>query len=221
MNVCLAILWKDLMVELRSRDRVIAMALFALLSVIVFWFALPDEGPQAVRRLAPGVLWVASLFAALLGINRSFAMELENETLEALALAPVDRGYVFLGKALANWLLLAIVQCITLFFLAIAYNLKLWHEIPALLLVVAAGSLGLASLGTLFAAIAVRTHFREVMLPLLSLPLMIPILLAAVAATDAIVAGDPFPTRPLRLIAVTDAVYLIVSFVTFEYVLDD
>ena len=221
MNTLLAILWKDLVSEWRSRDRVVAMALFSFLVVIVLHFALPDVDPVEVRRLAPGLLWVAYVFAALLGFNRAFALELENEALSALAMAPSDRGFVFLGKAAANFVLLAVVQFATAVVFGLAFAIDLVPVAAPLTGVVALGSIGLCSVGTLFSAVAVRTRYREVMLPLLILPLLVPVLLGAVSATAALLQGEGAPLESVQLLIVTDAVFLIVSFLGFDYVLDE
>jgi heme exporter protein B len=221
MRVALAILWKDLVAEWRSRDRAVAMGVFAFLVVVVLHFALPARDPAEVRRLAPGLLWVAYVFAALLGLNRAFALELENEALSGLALAPGDRGFVFLGKAAASWVILGAVQVATAFFFALAFDLDLWPVAARLALVVALASLGLCAVGTLLAAVSVRTRTREVMLPLLLLPLLVPVLLGAVEATAGLLADGELRWPPLQLLLVTDAVFGIVSFVSFEYVLDE
>jgi len=221
MNTLFAILRKDLVSEWRSRDRVVAMALFAFLVVIVLRFALPGADPAEARRMAPGLLWVAYVFAALLGLNRAFALELENEALSALAMAPADRGFVFLGKAAANFVLLGVVQFATAVVFGLAFALDFVPLALPLAGVVALGSLGLCAVGTLFSAVAVRTRYREVMLPLLILPLLVPVLLGAVSATAALLAGDPVPFDSLQLLVVTDVVFLIVSFLGFEFVLDE
>jgi len=220
-NTLAAILWKDLVSEWRSRDRVIAMGLFAFLVVIVLRFALPGTDPVEVKRLAPGLLWVAYVFAALLGLNRAFALELENDALAGLALAPADRGWVFLGKALANFVLLALVQAATATVFGIAFALDLVPIAGRLAAIVALGSLGICTVGTLFSAVAVRTRYREVMLPLLLLPLLMPILLGAVSATTSLLGDGALAFEPLQLLVVTDGIFLIVSFVSFEFVLDE
>lgn len=221
MSVVLAILWKDLVSEWRSRDRAVAMGVFALLVVVILYFALPARDAEEARRLAPGLLWITYVFAALLGLNRAFALELENEALSGLALAPADRGWIFLGKAAANWVILVIVQAAAAAVFAAAFGLDLAPVAGRLALVVAAGSAGLCTVGTLLAAVAVRTRYREVMLPLLLLPLLVPVLLGAVDATAGLLAEGELRWRPLQLLLVTDAVFAIVSFVGFEYVLDE
>lgn len=221
MNVALAILWKDLVTEWRSRDRVVAMAVFSFLVVVVLHFALPARDAEEARRLAPGLLWVAYIFAALLGLNRAFALELENEALAGLALAPADRGWVFLGKAAANFVILGAVQAITAAVFALAFDVDLASIAPSLVLVVALGSLGICAVGTLLGAVSVRTRYREVMLPLLLLPLLVPVLLGAVDATAGLLETGTLRWRSIQLLLVTDAVFLIVSFTSFEYVLDE
>lgn len=224
MNVLLAVLWKDLLTEWRERDRVVAMGLFALLVVVVFHFALPAGLSERSRELAPGLLWVAYVFAAVLGLNRAFSTELENDALTGLALVPRDRGFVFLGKAAANFLILVVVQVVTAAAFAIVFELAGFDRpgtLARLLGIVALGSLGLCSVGTLFAAIAVRTRFREVMLPLLLLPLLVPILSGSVRATSDLLLEGAVSFEPLQLLLVADGVYLVASFVGFEYVLDE
>ena len=113
MNVALALLWKDLVTEWRSRDRIVAMTVFSFLVIVVFQFAWPRLEPEEMARLAPGVLWVTYVFAAVIGLGRTFATELENEAVTALALAPGNRGWIFVGKAAATWVLIAFVQALS------------------------------------------------------------------------------------------------------------
>lgn len=221
MNVSLAILWKDLLIEWRSRDRVLAMILFSLLVVVIFHFALPGGASAQTRANAPGLLWVAYVFASLFGLGRAFSLELENDAFSGLALAPADRGWVFLGKAAANLVILGVVQAVTALAFALVFGLDLAKIAAPLAAIVLLGSLGLCSIGTLFAAVAVRTRFREVMLPLLLLPLLIPLLSGAVRATSQLLATGTLPWEPVQLLLVTDATYLIISFVAFDYVLDE
>jgi heme exporter protein B len=220
-NVLLAVLWKDLISEWRTRDRMVSMLLFSVLVVVVFHFALPADASQLLQTGAAGLLWVAYVFASILGLNRAFALELENEALSGLALAPADRGWIFLGKAAANTLLLFLVQAATALAFALAFDVGLGAVALRFAVVMALGALGLSSVGTLLAAVAVRTRYREVMLPLLLLPLMIPIVLGAVRASAALLEHGVLPTAELRLLVVADVVFLIVSFVLFEYVLDE
>ena len=221
MSVLLAVLWKDLLVEWRSRDRVAAMGVFSLLVVVMFQFAAPPGASPESRAHLPGLLWVAWLFAAILGLNRSFALELENDAWAGLALAPADRGWIYLGKALAALVLLLAVQLASAVAFGLAFAVPLAPVAAPLAGVTLLGALGISAIGTLFAAVAARTQYREAMLPLLLLPLLVPVLLGAVRATAALLGQEPLPWPPLRLLLVTDAVFLIVSFLCFEYVLDE
>ena len=221
MNVFLAVLWKDLVTEWRSRDRAAAMGVFALLVVVIFHFAWPGDDRARARELAPGLLWIAYVFAAILGLNRAFSVELENDAISGLAMVPRDRGTVFLGKAAASFAILMAVQALTAGVFAIVFEVLDWRSIPALAGVVALGSLGLCAVGTLFGAIAVRTRFREVMLPLLLLPLLVPVLSGCVRATADVLAGTAPSFAAIQLLIVADAVYWIASFVSFDYVLDE
>lgn len=221
MNVALAILWKDLVTEWRARDRVIAMLLFSLLTAVIFYFALPNQRPEALRALTPGLLWTAYLFAAILGLNRSFALELENEALSGLALAPADRGWIFLGKAAANFILLTLVQTLTAIAFAIFYGVDFGSSLWGLAGTVALATIGICSVGTLLAAMAVRTRLREVLLPVLLLPALVPILAGAVRATLAVMNGEEIPFSAIQLLIVVDGIYLVVSFLGFDYILDE
>ncbi len=221
MNVLWTVLWKDLVCEWRSRDRVVAMLVFSMLVVMIFHFALPTEAAANIQVSVPGLLWIAYVFAALLGLNRSFALELENDALSGMALAPVERGWIFLGKAAANFILLALVQLVTACVFGLVFHLELASIALELAGVVALGSLGVTTLGTLFAAVSVRTRFREVMLPLLLLPLLMPVLIGAVGATSALLRDGSVPFHSIQLLIVTDVSYLIISFLGFEHILDE
>ena len=221
MNVLLAVLWKDLVTEWRGRDRAVATLLFSLLVVVIFHFSLNDSGPERIHELAPGLLWIAYVFAAVLGLNRAFSLELENDAMAGLALAPSDRGFVFLGKAAANFLILGVVQALTALAFALVFDQSWWHVAPELACIVALGSVGICSMGTLLSAVAVRTRFREVMLPLLLLPLLIPVLSGAVQATQGLFAEGSLQFAPLQLLLVADGVYLIAAYLLFDYVLDE
>jgi len=220
-NVFLAVLWKDLLCEWRSRDRVVAMLLFSLLVVLIFHFALPPDSRAQARTLAPGLLWVATVFAALLGLNRAFALELENDALAGLALAPADRGWIFLGKACANLVLLLVVQWLTAAAFGLTSDLPVVEHALPLAGVLVLGALGLSAAGTLFGAVAVRTRFRELVLPLLLLPMLVPVVTAAVRATAGVLETGEAPAAPMRLLVVTDAIFWIASYVLFEFVLDE
>ncbi len=164
---------------------------------------------------------MAFIFAALIGLNRAFAMELENDALAGLALAPVDRGWVFLGKAISNVLLIGIVQALSAAAFAFVFDLDLLAKAPALAGVFALGTLGISPVGTLFSAMAVRTRFREVLLPILLLPALFPVLAGAVAGTAEVLRDGAPSFETLQLLLVVDGIYWIICFIGFEYVLDE
>ena len=221
MNVLLAVLWKDLVTEWRGRDRAAAMLLFSLLVVVIFHFSLEGGEPQRMRNMSAGLLWIAYAFSAVLGLNRSFSLELENDAVAGLALAPCERGFVFLGKTAANFLILGIVQALTAGAFALVLDQSWWSIAPSLAGVVALGSLGICSMGTLLSAVAVRTRFREIVLPLLLLPLLIPVISAAVYATQELLSDGAVQFSSLQLLLVVDGIYLITAFLLFDYVLDE
>jgi heme exporter protein B len=221
MNVALALLWKDLVTEWRSRDRIVAMVVFSFLVVVVFQFAWPPMEPAEMVRFAPGVLWVTYLFAAVIGLGRTFAMELENDAMTALALAPGTRGWIFLGKALATWILVTVVQAMTAFVFALFFRVDLLTGFAGFAAIVCLANLGICSVGTLLSAMSVRSRFRDVLLPVLLIPTLIPVLASAVRATAASLGGDFPGLESLQPLIVIDGVYLILSFLLFDYVLDE
>jgi heme exporter protein B len=200
---------KDLLLELRSRDTVPAMVLFVVSTLVVFNFALPASAPTVVSY---GLLWLAVVFTAFLGVTRAFAAEREQRLLDALVLAPCDRSAIWLGKgiSIAAFLLLAEVVALPAF--------ALFFEPVGRRLVVALvlADLGLAAVGTLLAAMAAVSRARELLLPLLFLPLVIPIVVGGIGAT---VADDP--GRYLAFLALYDLVFAILSWASFEYVVTE
>ncbi|MFQ5886571.1 MAG: heme exporter protein CcmB [Anaerolineae bacterium] len=213
------ILWKDLRAELRTKDILTSMFVFAFLVIVIFNFAfeLQRLEPEAI---APGVLWVAFTFAGVLGLNRSFVLEKDKGCLEGLMLCPVDRGAIYLAKMMGNIIFILLMEAIALpLFLALS-NLPLpWELLPILLL----GTIGFAGVGTLFAAMSVNTRTREVMLPVLLFPVIVPVIIAAVKATGVVFAGGSLKEASgwLNLLISFDAIFLVVAFITFEYVLEE
>lgn len=221
MKVALALLWKDLLSEWRSRDRVVAMVVFAILVVVVFQFAWPEAPREQTRLLAPGVLWVIYLFTALIGLGRTFTLELENDAMTALALAPGTRGWIFAGKAAATFVLIGAVQALTAFVFALFFRLDWLPQAGALFLIVALADLAICSVGTLFSAMSVRSRFREVILPVLLIPSLIPVLAAAVHATSAVLGGAALSLAALQPLIVMAGIYGVLGFLLFDYVLDE
>ena len=215
-----AVVWKDLSAELRSRELLGAMLVFALLVVLIFNFAL--ELDRTAREAATsGVLWVTFSFAGTLGLNRSMAMEKDRGCLDGLLLAPVDRTALYFGKALSNLAFMIMVEAIVLPVYSFLYGINLFD--PGFLAVVLLGSIGYVAVGTLLAAMAVQARTRDILLPILLFPVMIPLLLAVVRASTAFLQGlgsaEILPW--LRILIATDLIYLAVAFMVFDFVVEE
>ena len=216
----LAIVQKDVAVELRTKEMLSSMFVFSLLVIVIFSFAF-ELRVEDVRKVAPGVLWVTFVFAGMLGLSRSFVLEKDRGCLEGLLLCPVDRSAIYFGKMLGNVIFMTIVEAMILPIFAILFNISLFQ--PVLLLIVVLGTLGFAGVGTLFSAMAVHTRSREVMLPVLLFPIVAPAMIAAVKATGGILDGLLFSeiAHWVRLFAVFDVVFLAISFMTFDYLVEE
>ena len=200
---------KDLLVELRSRDTVPAMLLFVLAALVVFHFALP-EGSSRVA--AAGMLWIALLFTALLALVRSFVAERDDAAIDGLLLAPCDRSAIWLGKTMSVVAFLAFAELVALPAFALFYEPVTWELVAG----VALANVGIAAVGTLLGAMAAAARARELLLPLLFLPLAIPIVVGGVGAT----LGDD-PGRYLGFLALYDLMFAILSWASFEYVVTE
>lgn len=217
-----AMTWKDVRVELRARERMNAMLFFAALVLFIFNFALgPDR--ERLREVAPGLLWLAFLFTGMLGLGRSFQAERENECFEELLLTPGDRESLYCGKLAGNILFMVMAEVLILPLFAILYNLDIWRWLPGLLLVAVLGTVGFSAIGTLLAAMTAHLRAREVMLPLLLFPLTVPVILGAVHATDALLAGRGLSDAShwIKLLVGFDVVFLVVCPLLFEFVLEE
>jgi heme exporter protein B len=216
----LAIVAKDIAAELHTREMVSAMLVFAVLALLVFSFAL-DLGGAMARAAAPGVLWATVAFAGTLGLSRSLAREQQTGCMDGLLLVPMDRSAIFLGKALGNLAFIGIVEAVLLPLFSVLFDTPLLR--PGVLVVTALGTVGYAAVGTLLAAIAINTRAREVMLPILLLPLAIPVLIAAVQATGWLVEGGTLAEVGgwVRLLVAYDLIVVAVSVLTFGYVVEE
>jgi heme exporter protein B len=214
------IFWKDILLELRSRDIVVSVLVFGLLVVVVFNFAL-NVTPRLVTELAPGILWVAFAFAGVLAMNRAFVREKEQGGLEGLLLSPVSRDAIFLGKALVSFVFMLVVEAALLPVFAVMLGFSAFSL--ALLATIVLATLGFAIVGTLFSAIAVQTRSREVMLPVLFFPIILPVLIGAVEATSQAIGGDGGVglARWLPLIGVFDALFLVICPWVFSFVVEE
>lgn len=216
-----AVVWKDLAAELRSRELLSAMLVFALLVIFIFNFALELDAAARVS-VTSGVLWVTFIFAGTLGLNRSLAIEKDRGCLDGLLLAPVDRTAIYFGKAVSNLVFMLAVASIVLPVYSILYNVNLFAR-PGLLLVILLGAEGYVAVGTLLATMAVQTRTRDMLLPILLFPVVIPVLVAAVKASSGFLQALPMEEiLPwLQLLVVYDVVFTAAAFMVFEYVVEE
>ena len=217
-----AIFWKDVVVELRTKERLSSMFFFSLLIIVIFNFAF-EPGSEAMREIAPGILWVTFTFAGLLGLTRSFTMERENGCLSGLLLCPADRGAIFIGKALGNAVFMVAVEAVALPFFAVFMNVAVLPSLGRLIVLMALGTVGFSSVGTLFAAMSANTKMREVMLPLLLFPILVPILLASVKGTEAVLAGEGLGgvSGWVKIAVAFCALFTAASVILFDYVVEE
>jgi heme exporter protein B len=215
-----AIIRKDIIAELRTKEMFSSMFVFALLAVVVFNFAFELRVADAVT-IAPGVLWVSVTFAGMLGLNRSFVLEKDRGCLDGLLLAPVDRSAIFFGKMLGNFLFITVVEAIILPIFSALFNVNLIQA--WILVVLLLGTLGFSGVGTLFSAMAVHTRAREVLLPVLLFPVAVPALIAAVKLTAGLLDGQALADMAnwMQLLVAFDVILIAVSYMTFDYVVED
>ena len=213
-----AILWKDIRCELRSKQMWTGMGLFAVLVLVIFNFAF-DLRVDDIAAVAPGALWVAFVFASLLGLGRTIAAEREKGSMDRLLLCPVDRKAIYLAKLLGNMLFIGVVEIVALPIFAALFDVPLFTGtlVPIVLL----GTLGVATIGTLFSAMAAATRAREILLPILVFPLIVPVVIGAVRATGSLMVSGANEPPWLGLIAAFDIIFLSISLLLFEYVIEE
>jgi heme exporter protein B len=215
------VVWKDVLSERRSKESLNALVFVSILLLFVFQFALGPERAR-VEAALPGLLWLGFILAGLLAFGRTFLVERENDCWEGLVLSPGDKSAIYLGKLAGNVLLMAAVEAVLLVLFTVFFGLDFTGMLPALSLVLALGTLGLAAVGTLFGAITAQLRARELLFPVLLLPAVVPILLGSVSATQIVILGQPLAEAGawLKLLAAADLVYLVVGVLTFEFVLE-
>ena len=216
-----AIVWKDLTNEPSSKAGVNAGAFLAVLILLLFGFALGPDA-EALRNAAAGALWLAILFAGVLAFNRSYQLELDGAALEPLLLYPAPRWTIFAGKLVANLLFVLLVEAIVVPVAIVLFQVRApggWLPASGVLLL---GSIGFVALGTFYASMASRSRAREVLLPLLLFPMLVPVLLASSEATSALLAGDPMQDAGawIRLLAMFDVIFVVASFLVFDHVIE-
>ena len=220
LSATLAIAWKDVRLEIRSRDTIVSALIFGLIVVVVFNFGL-NRTPGSLAPVAPGLLWVAYGFVGVLAMNRAFAREQEQGALDGLLAAPVSRDAVFLGKMLGTLAFMLVIEVVLLPVFAVMLGLPTLS--PTLGLIILLATVGFATVGTFFAAIAAQTRSREILLPVLFFPVIVPVLIAAVEATALVLQGGPMLpvwTRWLPLLVVFDALFLVICPWIFGYVFE-
>jgi heme exporter protein B len=219
-NRTLAILWKDILVQLRTRDIISSTLVFGILVIVVFNFAFE---PDSVRPdlVAPGILWVAFTFAGVLSLNRSFILEKEKDCLQGLMLCPVGREVLYAGKMLGCLLFMLLIEAIILPVFAVLFDLPVF--LPKLAVITFLATVGFALVGTLFSALSVHTKAREVMMPVLFFPVVVPVIIAAVKASELTLKGEPWGELAswLEIIIAFDVVFLVVSPWVFGNVLEE
>jgi heme exporter protein B len=213
-----AIVWKDLRCELRTKQTWSAMGLFAVLVLVVFNFAF-DLRLETTAAVAPGVLWIAFVFASILGLGRTIAVERDQGAMDRLLLCPVNRKAVYFAKLVGNLLFIGAVEVVAVPIFAVIYNLPIVGG--RLMVIVALGTIGVAAVGTLFAAMAANTRAREVLLPVLIFPLLLPVVIGAVRATSDLILPIPGDAPWLGLIAAFDVIFVSISALAFEHVVED
>ncbi len=216
----LAVTWKDLAAELRSRELLSAMLVFSTLVILIFYFAL-ELDVKARNSITAGALWVTFAFAGTLGLNRSMAVEKDRGCLDGLLLAPVDRSAIYFGKVLSNLAFMLIVEVIVLPLYSVLYNINLFNL--GLIGVTLLGSIGYVAVGTLLSAMSVQTRTRDVLLPILLFPLVIPVLVAAVKASSGfLVSAEMSEILPwINILVVYDIIFTAVSFMVFDFVVEE
>lgn len=215
------VLTKELRLEFRARELLTTTVVFALVIVVLFSFAFDPTAGES-RRYGPGLLWIAFLFAGSLMLNPSFAREQSNQTLDALRMAPVSPFAILLGKMLANLIFLSVAEAILVPVFAVLYNISLAAVVGRLILVLVLGTLGVVITGTVFSAVAAHARMRELLLPLLLLPILAPLLIAAVEATASLFAENPSLDRAwLAFLAGFDIVFLTASWLLSDFLLEE
>jgi heme exporter protein B len=221
-TVVIAVLRKDARLELRTFESIPAMTLFSVTTYVLFHFGLQEDALEG--NLASGVLWVTLLFASVLGINRLFVADDEQGGFDAFLLSPADRSALLVGKATALLAYLIAVEIVTVpAFALLLLGVGIGQALPGLLLVLALGDLGVAAIGTLVGALAVRTRARDLLGPLLSLPLLVPVVIAAARATTPLLShpAGSLPVRWLVTLALYDLVFAVIAFALFDFLLED
>jgi heme exporter protein B len=213
---------KDLYSELKTKQVLTTMIIFAGLVILVFSFAF-DPANNTTKAVIPGVIWVIVVFSGILGLNRSFLSEQRNDTMQGLLIAPMDAPSIFLGKFLANFTMMLVVELVSIPFLFLLFDFKIIGSIPYFILIMFIGSFGFISIGTFLAALAANSKSSEMLLPLLLFPVTSPILIGVVQATRIILTNmEKFSSALawIQLVSAYDVIFFVLCFLLIEYVLE-
>jgi heme exporter protein B len=213
---------KDLSIEFRTRSAFFSAVVFALLGLVIFYYAW-DPTAVTATDLAPGVLWVIFTFSGLLGLHRSFGVETADHAIDGLLASPVSREAIFLGKAIANLIFVGAVQAIAIPALALFYNLPIGNVAAPLIVIAILAAIGLVAVGTLFSAMAVNTRLAELLLPMLALPFFVPIVIAAAQATAKLLSGRPVVevSAWVKLLLAFDIVFVAACTLAYPFTVED
>jgi len=222
MKTIISIVRKDFISEFRSRDMFISMFTFSLIIIFVFNLVL-DLTSNIKNLVSPAVLWITFLFSGSIGLSRSYSLEKESEAIKGLLLAPVDRSLIYMGKFFSNLIFLLIIEIITIPIFIILFNYDFSIKIIEIMLVIFLGTIGFSSVGTLFSAISLNTRLREVLLPILYFPIIIPVLLNAVRITRSLLSGESLSSNSssLQVLIAFDIIFLSAGILLYEYVIEE
>lgn len=216
------IVWKDMVSELRSKEVLISMCFFAFLILIIFNFAF-FTGIGEVRGILSGMLWVAFIFSGLLGLNQTFGAEKDRGSLQGLLLCPVSRSAIYVGKVIGNFLFMAVMEVFILVLFSILFRENLWPVLLPLSLIILLGTLGFVSVGTILSAMSVNAKAREILLSIIFFPIVIPLIIASVKATQSVLEGKGLVEIYdwLKVLVAFDVIFFLVSFWTFDFVVEE
>ena len=216
----IAITWKDTLSEMRTKGIVFSVLVFTLLVIVIFNFAF-GTNQEIISTVAPGILWVTFAFAGVLSLNRSFIMEKEEGCLEGLMVCPINREVIYVGKMLGSLLFMLVIEAIALPIFALLFNLPVFSL--QLIAITVLTTIGFVAIGTLFSALAVNTKAREMVLPILFLPIVVPIIICAVKASELALSGKSWSNLSswLQIIGAFDVIFIVVSFLIFSFVIEE
>lgn len=222
MKAIISIIRKDIISEFRSRDMFVSMFTFSLIIIFVFNLIL-DLSSNIKNILSPVVLWITFLFSGSIGLSRSFAMEKDSDAIKGLLLAPIDRSLIYIGKFLSNLTFLLIIEIITIPIFVIIFNYDFNLSLLSLLLVIFIGTIGFSAVGTLFSAMSLNTRLREVLLPILYFPIIIPVLINSINITASILSGSTLSENgsSLQLLIAFDIIFLAAGVLLYEYIIEE